>query len=59
MIDYKRLREDLINYFGTAIYYNRMAIMELEEVKQASDEELVKIAYKNGFDIERYRVNIK
>ena len=40
MVDINRLREDLINYFGTAIFYNPMAIMELEEVKKASESKI-------------------
>lgn len=56
MIDIERLREDLITYFGTAIYYNPMAIMELEEVKKASDEELIQKAKENNFNLERYRI---
>lgn len=55
-MDIERLRDDLISYFGTAIYYNPMAIMELEEVKRANPEELIKIAINNKFDLERYEL---
>lgn len=46
-IDVDALREDLINYFGTAMFCsNPMAMIELEEVKRANDFELVRIAKK-------------
>ncbi len=59
MVDINRLREDLINYFGTAIFYNPMAIMELEEVKKASESKLIEIAIKNGFDLDNYKIRVK
>lgn len=55
-IDYERLREDLINYFGTAMSFNPIAIMNLSEVKQATNEKLIQIAIKNGFDLNDYVV---
>ena len=58
-MDFKRLRDDLIEFFGTAIYYNPMAIMELEEVKRANPEELIKIALNNKFDLERYKLKVR
>ena len=54
-IDIERLREDLINYFGTASFYNKMAMMDLIEIEKASDEEVIQIAVDNGFDLERYQ----
>lgn len=59
MIDIDRLRDDLINYFGTAIYYNPMAIMDLEEVKKADEKKLIEIALDNKFDLERYKIKTK
>ena len=53
-INYEKLRSDLINYYGTAIAYNPMAIVELSEVKCASNEKLIQIARKNGFSLENY-----
>ncbi len=58
-IDIDELREDLINYFGTASSYNPLAIMDLIKVEKASDEEVVKIAIKNGFDITKYEIKGK
>lgn len=57
IIDVDTLRNDLINYFGTALFYNPNAMMELIEVEKASDEQIVQIALQNGFDINMYDVN--
>lgn len=59
MIDVEKLRDDLINYFGTAVYYNPVAIMEVERVKRANKEELIDIAIDNNFDLERYKIRTK
>ena len=53
-IDINKLREDLINYFGTAMGMFPMAIMDLNEVYNATDEELITIAIKNNFNLENY-----
>lgn len=55
-IDYEKLREDLIDYFGTAMKFMPMAIIELSKVENASNEELINIALKNGFDLNEYKV---
>jgi len=54
MIDYEKLRKDLIDYFGTAMSFNPMAIMDLSRVESASDDELVEIARKCNFDLDKY-----
>ncbi len=56
-IDTYRLRNDLLDYFGTAIECNPMAVMELSRVQTASDDELVRIAIQNGFNINNYIKN--
>jgi len=53
-IDINKLREDLINYFGTAMGMFPMAIMDLNEVYNASDDKLMEIAINNGFKLENY-----
>ena len=58
-IDIERLRDDLINYFGTASFYNQMAMMDLIKVEKATPNELIQIALKNGFDIEKYEVTYR
>ena len=53
-IDYERLRNDLISYYGTAMSYNPMAVIELSKIENASNSNLVQIAIKNGFNIYDY-----
>ena len=55
-IDIEKLRGDLIDYFGTAMQYNPVALMDLTKVENASPDELINIALKNGFDLEYYEV---
>ena len=56
-IDVDRLREDLEDYFGTAMFNgNPQAMIELEEVKSASTQDLILIALNYGFDINYYIV---
>lgn len=56
-IDYERLRKDLIDYFGTAMSFMPMAVMDVSRVERASREELIRIANENRFDLDEYRVN--
>lgn len=58
-IDIERLREDLIDYFGTAMFCNPNAMMDLEKVKKASEEELIRIAKDNKFELDKYRIRIR
>lgn len=54
-IDIERLRRDLIDYFGTAMYNGSpQAIIELSRIENASPSELINIAQNNGFDINDY-----
>ena len=53
-IDYEKLRSDLIDYYGTAIAYNPMAVIELSDVENASIDKLVQMAMQNGFDLIDY-----
>ena len=56
-IDIDKLRNDLINYFGTAMASGYgMAVLDLSRVERASDEELVRIALECGFDLNDYVV---
>ena len=57
-MDYEKLRGDLIDYFGSAIAYNPMAVIELSNVENASNSKLEEIAVRNGFDLSDYK-NIK
>ena len=60
-IDYDRLRSYLINFFEWAYFVGGFgaALMDVEEVRRASNEELVKIAIQKGFKIENYKINKK
>lgn len=55
-IDIERLRQDLIDYFGTATAVYPVAIMDVIEVENASNYKLIEIAKSNGFDINDYIV---
>lgn len=53
--DDERLRADLRDYYGTAMFNgNPMAMMELEEVERASGDELRRMAPAAGIDPRRY-----
>ena len=58
-IDIEKLRQDLIDYFGSAMQFYRIAVIDLSDVQNASDEEIVKIAIQNGFDLEKYKVDYR
>ena len=54
-VDIEKLRQDLIDHFTAAMFIvSPVALMDLTEVENASDEEIVKIALENGFDLENY-----
>ena len=55
-VDVDSLREDLETYYGTAREFNPTAVMDLIKVEQASDEEIVKIAKDNHFNLFDYEV---
>lgn len=58
-IDIDALRKDLIDYFGTAMQYNQVAMMDLINVERASDNEIVNIAIRNGFNLYNYEIKGK
>lgn len=54
-IDVDRLRRDLKDYYGTAMFNaSPLAVMELSKVERASDREIVEMAQKNGVDLRKY-----
>ena len=55
-IDIEKLRNDLINYFGSAMVYYPQTVIELSNVQSASASELVNIAIKNGFNLKDYEI---
>ena len=56
-IDIESLREDLINYYGTATSFYPVAYMDLIKVEKATDEELIQIAIKNNMDLNNYIID--
>jgi len=57
-VDIDKLREDLEDYFGTAMFSgNPQAMIELDEVGCATTEELIAIAKRCGFNINDYIEN--
>ena len=57
-IDIDRLRKDLEDYYmsGFVVTGFGAAFMEASDVKKASDEELIEMAQKAGFDLKKYVV---
>ena len=54
-IDIKRLRRDLEDYYGTAMFNGfPMAIMDLSKGEKASDREIIELARKNRMDLRKY-----
>lgn len=54
-VDIDKLRKELVDYFGTAMFSgNPQAIIDLEKVRRASTDELISIAQRYGFDISDY-----
>ena len=54
-IDLSRLRSDLEDYYGTAVFSGMpMAVIELGQAQSASPQELVDMAQRAGFDLGRY-----
>lgn len=55
-MDFERLREDLKDYFGTAMQFNPAAIIELSIVENASYDKLIDIAISNNFNLDDYKI---
>ena len=54
-IDIEEFRKDLIDYFGSAMFaVSPIAMIDLTKVENASDEELIRIALDNNFDLDNY-----
>ena len=54
-IDVSRLRDDLEDYYGTAVFCGMpAAVIELTQAQSASPQELVDMARQAGFDLGRY-----
>lgn len=56
-IDIERLRNDLMNYYlGASFMVNPAAMMDVQRVKNATDEDLIKIAIKEKVNIVNYAI---
>jgi len=54
-MDYRRLQEDLRDYFGTAMLNGfPMAAIETISVDRASESELLKLAKRAGLNLRKY-----
>ena len=54
-IDVERLRNDMMDYYGTAIFNDfAMAAMNVQFIEMASDQDLIAIAQKEGVDLTKY-----
>lgn len=54
-IDIDLLRQDLIDYFTSTMFMvSPVALVDLTEVENASDDKIIKIALDNGFDLNKY-----
>ena len=60
-IDIERSRQDLIEHLEGAFFVGGFgaAMLDMEKVKTASDEEVIRIARQNGFRIEDYKISYK
>lgn len=59
IIDGDKLREDLMNYYGSATPFYPVAIMDVARVQSASPEELLEIANRNNVDLSTYEIKSK
>ena len=55
-IDIEALRNDLIDYFGSATPMYPVAYADVIRIENASAQELINIAISNHFDLEDYKV---
>lgn len=59
-INIEKLRKDLIDYFGTAMFTSSpFAVIELTKIERATPNELIEIALKNNFDLNNYIYNVR
>ena len=54
-INILKLKKDLMDYFGTAVF-NGMpnAMIELSKINNASDSQIINLALNMGFDLSEY-----
>lgn len=53
--DFESLRQDLVDHFTAAMFtVSPVAMMDLTRVENAGYEELIRIAVRNNFDLNKY-----
>lgn len=57
--DFDRLRQDLLDFFGTSMMFNPMAVLNVIDVEKADNDKLLHLAQSNGFDLDNYKVKGK
>ena len=54
-MDFKKLRKDVIDYYGTAIFSGfPMAMMDISKIEKMTNEELLGEARKIGLKLSKY-----
>ena len=56
-VDIERLRQDLIDYFGSVTPIYSMVIMDVINMENADIYKLIEIAKNNGFDLNNYIID--
>lgn len=55
IVDVDKLRNDLIEHFTAAMFIvSPVAMIDLNKVESASNEEIIKMAIENKFDLNKY-----
>lgn len=56
-IDFDRLREDLMDEYGAQMvtFTGAMGYSDMCDAQHASEEELLKMAQREGFNLDKYR----
>ena len=58
-LDFERLRNDLMDYYGTAMCSGfGMAVVDLVKIQNASYEKLIQYAQECNIDIEKYIIKV-
>jgi hypothetical protein len=58
-IDISKLRMDMMDYYGTALASGfPMAVINLTNIENASADELIDLAQKNGWDVRKYIIRL-
>lgn len=58
-LDFERLRNDLMDYYGTAMCSGfGMAVVDLVKIQNASYEKLIQYARECNIDIEKYIIKV-